>query len=327
MPPPVHVEEWRAHPALIATINTMLRALHPSVLSRRLEWRHKSLVFSSVLSRIAGHGTSRAQPYKCHSCSCVQPPNLSVQTRPVTTVTRPVTRLARVLANQYVCRQGQRRPFSVRVRFAPSPTGSLHIGGLRTALFNYLFAKRMGGAFVLRIEDTDKTREVAGSVDDIMSALEWCGIQPDEGPGSEYTGADGDRGPYRQSDRLHLYREYCQRLVDSRAAYPCFCSKERLAALKDSWKSGRESGYDGKCSHIDPTEAQRRVDAGETHTIRMKIPRTLEGDGCSFLSALSESKSKPVIRFRDELRGEIMVGVDRIDDQVIMKSDGFPTYV
>ena len=217
------------------------------------------------------------------------------------------------------------RMFSVRVRFAPSPTGSLHIGGLRTALFNYLFAKRMGGAFVLRIEDTDKTREIPGSIEDIQDMLEWCNIVPDEGP---LSCQPGPHGPYIQSERLEIYHAHCEKLVDSGAAYPCFCSKERLAELKASQsrnEGSERTGYDGHCAHIDPAEAKRRVEAGEQHTIRLKVPRqkSSKDHHCHVYSCLCEENEKVI--FDDELRGTINVDVDRIDDQVLLKSDGFPT--
>jgi nondiscriminating glutamyl-tRNA synthetase len=293
-----------------------------------------------------------------------------------------------------IARAQARRRFSVRTRFAPSPTGSLHIGGLRTALFNYLYAKRMGGQFLLRIEDTDKTREVPGSIEEIQGMLAWCGIVPDEGPpgstaaAANTTDNDGsssssssrsDCGPYIQSERLHVYREHCQRLVDSGAAYPCFCSKERLADLKaqrldaldddlDSVGGGaggegidggaagargdgggdddgaqpkqqqqqHRSGYDGHCSHIDSAEARRRVEEGEPHTIRLRVPRSGGGNkggagaraGASGLCSLlfpSLCASGKTVSFDDELRGIVRVDVDRVDDQVLMKSDGFPT--
>lgn len=238
---------------------------------------------------------------------------------------------------------------TVRTRFAPSPTGSLHIGGLRTALFNYLYAKRMGGSFILRIEDTDKVREVPGSIDDIKGMLEWCRIVPDEGPGIATSGGGGmDYGPYTQSERLQLYHEHCNRLVESGAAYPCFCSKERLAALKEASRDSRSvSGYDGHCSGIDPAEALRRCEAGEPHTIRLRVPRQSDAEGnvfgsspWSFLCRTAENRPEgawnplaslcpegKTLSFEDELRGTVQVDLDRIDDQVIMKSDGFPTYV
>lgn len=188
---------------------------------------------------------------------------------------------------------------SVRVRFAPSPTGFLHIGGLRTALFNYLLAKREGGEFILRIEDTDRTRLVPGALEDIMSGLRWCGIDWAEGPDRA-----GRVGPYVQSERLHLYREKAEELLAKGAAYRCFCSEERLAGLRDSGVSG----YDRHCRELPAAEAEARAAAGEPSVIRLKSP--LEGETV----------------FRDFLRGEIRFANSTIDDLVLLKTDGFPTY-
>lgn len=188
---------------------------------------------------------------------------------------------------------------SVRVRFAPSPTGFLHIGGLRTALFNYLLAQREGGEFILRIEDTDRTRLVPEALEDIMAGLRWCGIDWAEGPDK-----GGPCGPYVQSERLHLYKEKTAELLAQGAAYRCFCSEERLSALRDAGVSG----YDRACRELPAAEAERRAAAGEPCVVRLKSP--LAGETV----------------FRDFLRGEIRFENNTIDDIVLLKTDGFPTY-
>jgi len=188
---------------------------------------------------------------------------------------------------------------NVRVRFAPSATGFLHIGGLRTALFNYLFARKEGGFFILRIEDTDRTRFVEGSLEDIKQGLSWAGIQWDEGP--ELGGA---YGPYVQSERLSIYREAVAALLAKGAAYRCFCTSERLARLRESG----QSGYDRKCRDLDGEESQKRADAGEACVIRLKAP--LEGETL----------------FQDYLRGELHFENSIIGDIIVLKTDSFPTY-
>ena len=195
----------------------------------------------------------------------------------------------------------------VRVRYAPSPTGSLHLGGLRTALYNYLLAKQQGGKFLLRIEDTDQTRLVPGSVEQLVDSLHWAGVPFDEGPGKE-----GDCGPYVQSQRLPIYHEHVNRLLASGHAYRCFCTAERLTQLKNlQVKRGIQSTYDRFCSHLTPEEVQERMREGPDKwpfTVRLRVPDSAD------------------IVFRDELRGEIRVQSRSVDDQVLLKSDGFPTY-
>ena len=193
----------------------------------------------------------------------------------------------------------------IRTRIAPSPTGAPHIGTAYIALFNYAFAKNNGGDFILRIEDTDQTRSTPESETAILEALRWVGLPWDEGPDT-----GGGFGPYRQSERTDIYREHCFRLVEEGKAYPCFCTSERLNDLRrrqEEEKSDRQ-GYDGLCASIDPQEARRRMDAGEPYVIRLKVPTDGE---CSF---------------NDELRGAITIPWNTIDDQILLKSDGFPTY-
>ncbi len=193
---------------------------------------------------------------------------------------------------------------TVCTRFAPSPTGFLHVGGLRTALYNYLFAKREGGALVLRIEDTDQSRRVEGAVQNIIDTLAWAGIQYDEGPGRE-----GDYGPYIQSQRINLYQKYANQLVEERKAYYCFCSPERLKEVRDKQSAAKlTTSYDRHCRELPPIEVTERLKHGEQHVIRMKVP--LEGE----------------LTFTDIIRGHVTIAHKVLDDQVILKSDGYPTY-
>jgi len=193
---------------------------------------------------------------------------------------------------------------SVRVRFAPSPTGYLHVGGLRTALYNFLFAKKHGGAFILRIEDTDQSRKVEGATENLIATLRWAGIDFDEGPGKE-----GNYGPYIQSQRLHLYKQHAEQLIEMGRAYYCFCTPSRLEEVrKQQVAAGIDPKYDGHCRTIPPVEAAERVASGEPHVIRMRVPE--EGE----------------VRFSDLIRGEVIIQNKILDDQVLLKSDGFPTY-
>ncbi len=199
----------------------------------------------------------------------------------------------------------------IRVRFAPSPTGYLHIGGLRAALYNYLFAKKHGGTFVLRIEDTDQQRTVAGAVEDIVATLSAYGIPPDEGVSQDggKIVKRGEFGPYVQSHRLHMYREAAQKLVEQGSAYPCFCTSERLTALRASQEQQHlPPGYDGTCRTIAPADAATRIAAGEAHVIRFRTPR--EG----------------TTQIRDLVRGDVLFRHSTIEDAVLVKTDGFPTY-
>ena len=193
---------------------------------------------------------------------------------------------------------------TVRTRFAPSPTGYLHVGGLRSALYNYLFARQHGGQFLLRIEDTDQTREVPGAVENLIAAFDWLGLRFDEGP---HVG--GDCGPYTQSQRLPLYREHVQKLADAGRAYPCFCSPETLEQMRAEQSArGVPPMYDRRCKAISRAEAEQRLAAGSAHVWRLAVP------------------TATTVRVTDLIRGEVEFATDTVDDQVLLKSDGFPTY-
>jgi glutamyl-tRNA synthetase len=193
---------------------------------------------------------------------------------------------------------------TVKTRIAPSPTGDPHVGTAYIALFNYCFAKKNGGKFVLRIEDTDQTRSAPEYEAAIMRALNWLGIQWDEGPD-----VGGPCGPYRQSERAAIYQEHAQVLLDKGEAYHCFCTPERLAQMREERKGvAKTLGYDGFCRSLTPDQVKANLDAGLSHVIRLKMPT--EGDTV----------------IADRLRGEIRYPNDQADDQVLIKSDGFPTY-
>ena len=201
----------------------------------------------------------------------------------------------------------------IRVRFAPSPTGYVHIGGLRTALYNYLFAKKNGGKLLLRIEDTDRTRLVEGATENLINELAWAGIHFDEGVSLENgkVSEKGDRGPYIQSERKDegIYEKYIQELLDNGHAYRCFCTKERLEHLKEEQKAdGKMPKYDGLCRGISDEEAKKRIENGEEYVIRLKLPANRD------------------IVFDDMVKGKITINTNDMDDQVLIKSDGFPTY-
>lgn len=200
---------------------------------------------------------------------------------------------------------------NIRLRFAPSPTGALHIGGVRTALYNYLMARKYKGTFVLRIEDTDQTRYVPGAEAYILEALSWCGINPDEGPG-----IGGDYGPYRQSERKSLYRQYADQLVASGHAYYAFDTPDELAAHREeAEKNGRTFKYDARVRHqlnnslhLSPQELNERLQSGESYTIRLAVPED------------------EVIAVADQVRGMVHFQTSELDDKVILKGDGMPTY-
>lgn len=192
----------------------------------------------------------------------------------------------------------------VRVRFAPSPTGYLHIGGARTALFNWLFARKMGGKLILRIEDTDVARLKEDSVSQILTSLKWLGINWDEGPE-----VGGDYGPYYQSERFDIYRKYCQQLVDEGKAYYCFCTPEELEAQREKQRQAKQPfRYARTCRDLTPEEVKARIDAGASYSVRLKIPA--EGS----------------IVVHDIIHGDVTFNMDQYDDFVIMKSNGIPTY-
>lgn len=192
-----------------------------------------------------------------------------------------------------------------RTRMAPSPTGRFHLGGARTALYDYLLARKTGGQFILRLEDTDRRRFVPGSEEEIMRSLDWLGITPDEGPvqGGKY-------GPYRQTERREIYQLYAKTLVEKGHAYPCFCTPERLDQMRKEQEARKVERvrYDGLCRRIDPEEAARRVAAGESYVIRFKMPN--EG----------------VTVAHDHLRGDIVTENKYLDDYILVRSDGLPTY-
>lgn len=192
----------------------------------------------------------------------------------------------------------------IRVRFAPSPTGYLHVGGLRTALYNYLFAQRNGGKLVLRIEDTDQARRVEGAMENLISTLGWSGVHYDEGPDRP-----GPFGPYIQSQRLDIYNRYVKDLVEKGKAYHCFCTPERLEEIRKRQTGAKErASYDRHCRDLGRDEVESRLRNGERNVIRMKIP--LGGE----------------LTFNDLIRGDVSIAYEVLDDQVLLKSDGFPTY-
>lgn len=191
----------------------------------------------------------------------------------------------------------------VRVRYAPSPTGDFHVGGARTALFDYLFARHHGGKFILRIEDTDQKRYNPEALKWLLDGLRFLGLDWDEGPE-----AGGAYGPYTQTERLDIYQAYCRQLIDSGHAYRCFCTPERLDQVRLERQKQNLSGYDRTCRAIDPAEAARRAEAGESYTVRLKLP--LEGE----------------ITFHDAIRGDITFQYANLEDAILMKSDGIPTY-
>ena len=193
---------------------------------------------------------------------------------------------------------------SVRIRFAPSPTGTPHVGNIRTALFNWLFARNQGGRFILRIEDTDVARKVEGAVDDITDSLRWLGLDWDEGPD-----AGGDYGPYFQSQRLGLYQEAVQRLLQGDSAYLCYCSPQRLDEMRREQVQRKEPPrYDRRCRTLSERERAGLQAQGTVPVVRFKTP--LDGQ----------------ISFTDLIRGEVVFDASTLDDFVLLKSDGFPTY-
>ena len=191
---------------------------------------------------------------------------------------------------------------NVRTRFAPSPTGFMHVGNLRTALYEYLVAKSLGGTFVLRIEDTDQERKVEGAVDIIYNTMRRAGLIHDEGPD-----IGGDYGPYVQSERKDMYLPYAKKLIEKGQAYYCFCTKERLDMLREN-SDEPGAGYDRHCRSLSEEEVQKNLDAGVPYVIRQKMP--LEGS----------------TTFEDAVYGSITVENSELQDQILIKADGFPTY-
>ncbi|NQT49339.1 glutamate--tRNA ligase [Candidatus Kuenenbacteria bacterium] len=200
----------------------------------------------------------------------------------------------------------------IRVRIAPSPTGFVHVGNLRTILYNYLFAIHEKGKFIIRIEDTDQSRLVPGAIENLLQSLQWAGIEGEEGP---YLTKDnkvkerGEFGPYTQSARLDIYNTHIKTLLDKNKAYYCFCTKQRIDDLRDEQRKQKlPPKYDGFCRNLSKTEVQSLLNSGTPHVIRFKMP-----------------ENKQVI-FEDLIRGQISVKTKDMDDYVLIKSDGFPTY-
>ena len=193
----------------------------------------------------------------------------------------------------------------VRTRFAPSPTGRMHVGNLRTALYAYLIAKHENGSFMLRIEDTDQERFVDEALGIIYRTMEKTGLIHDEGPDK-----DGGYGPYVQSERnaQGIYLKYAKQLIEQGDAYYCFCTKERLESLKSSVGEKKIAVYDKHCLHLSKEEVQAKLDAGEPHVIRFNMP------------------TEGTTTFHDEIYGNITVPNNELDDLILIKSDGFPTY-
>ncbi|XP_061536181.1 probable glutamate--tRNA ligase, mitochondrial [Phycodurus eques] len=213
-------------------------------------------------------------------------------------------RIQRQLDSAFSRRCGTTAGGEVRVRFAPSPTGYLHLGGLRTALYNYIFAKKYGGSFILRLEDTDQSRLVPGAAEAIEDMLEWAGIPPDESPGR-----GGPLGPYLQSKRLDLYRQTASQLLESGHAYHCFCTPQRLELLKkEALRTGQTPRYDNRCRHLRAVQVQEKLVQGAPHVIRFRLEEGVEP-------------------FQDLIFGWNRHEVAQVEgDPVVMKADGFPTY-
>jgi nondiscriminating glutamyl-tRNA synthetase len=201
---------------------------------------------------------------------------------------------------------------TVRTRFAPSPTGYVHVGSLRTALYNYLFAKKNKGDYILRIEDTDQSRFVEGSIENLLNCMAITKINHDEGiciDKDDNIVEIGDYGPYVQSERLDLYNKYIKELLDQGVAYPCFCKKERLDEIRSAQKeAGKTPKYDRHCCSLSEEEISEKISSGEPYVIRLKLP------------------DNEKVTFNDLVRGEIEFNTEDLDDQVLIKSDGYPTY-
>lgn len=199
-----------------------------------------------------------------------------------------------------------------RTRFAPSPTGFIHIGNLRTALYAYLLAKKEQGDFLLRVEDTDQSRFVPGAIKKILDTLAWVKIKVDEGVMAEKEGQlieEGKFGPYVQSHRLKIYQKYAQELVKKGHAYYCFCTKERLAKIREEQQARKEAPmYDKHCLSLSESEIEKKIATGEKYVIRLNVP------------------TGEIIEFKDKVYGKISIKSETVDDQILLKADGFPTY-
>ncbi|MFN8454190.1 MAG: glutamate--tRNA ligase, partial [Anaerolineae bacterium] len=192
----------------------------------------------------------------------------------------------------------------LRVRYAPSPTGFLHVGGARTALYDYLLARQSDGQFILRIEDTDQKRYNPEAISNLLDGLRYLGLEWDEGPE-----AGGDYGPYYQTERLDIYQQHIQTLLDAGHAYRCFCTPERLAQVNEERQKAKLlPGYDRFCRNLAPAESARRAEAGESFVVRLKVP--LSGN----------------VTLHDAIRGDITIENELVQDMVLIKSDGIPTY-
>lgn len=201
----------------------------------------------------------------------------------------------------------------MRTRFPPSPTGLLHIGGLRTALYSYLLARQTQGKFLVRIEDTDREREVSGAIENILTNLHWAGIDPDEGVmlRDGRVAQEGPHTPYIQSERAEhgIYKRYADELVRKGCAYPCFCTSQRLEQMRKEQEARKQAPmYDRHCLDLSAEESNRRISEGEKHVIRLKVPH------------------ERLIEFTDDIRGPLKFQGHTVDDQVLLKSDGMPTY-
>lgn len=194
---------------------------------------------------------------------------------------------------------------NIRVRFAPSPTGYLHVGGLRTALYNFLFARKNNGKFILRIEDTDRNRYVEGAVENLINSLKWCGLDYDEGPD-----VGGNYGPYMQSQRIELYKKYAEELINKGHAYYCFCTQERLQSLREEQERQKlpQVKYDKHCLNLSKEEIITNLNENKPFVIRLNV--------------IPNQK----IIFDDIIRGTVEFESNNIDDQILIKSDGYPTY-
>ncbi|KAI9309656.1 glutamyl-tRNA synthetase [Cunninghamella echinulata] len=202
------------------------------------------------------------------------------------------------------CRHDIHSVKPARVRFAPSPTGQLHLGGLRTALYNYLLAKKTKGQFILRIEDTDQTRFVPGAMESLLSSLSWAGIHPDEGP------ENGPYSPYIQSKRTAIYRQHANELLKSGHAYRCFCTPERLKEIRENRRGQMKLAYDKHCLHLSEEEINDLLSKKVPYTIRHNVPTT----------------TTEMVEWNDHVYGKLQFKTTVLDDTILMKSDGYPTY-